>query len=248
MTLGKRTPTVQKLDWPAESVVLSSQAVPTNGKTIHELLRENHIFPDVEAFSVVYGLNPEIQKLSDLDVPQIRIPMVLGGQKLEAAFGSGFMVFVTVDKERKEQFNENVKTLTKLVQTVSDLGTERFPDSPTKESITSSLSTISAALNGINKRLIQRFGRPIPRDALDQLNAETGLLNAMLSAKTSTGARISKTDLDQIVAIDKDISVKSKAYSEIAAGEAPARWPEVNVVVKTIRQGHQIPSLRIYYV
>jgi hypothetical protein len=248
MTLEKRSPTVQKIDWPVESIVLSSQSVPTKEKTIHELLRENNIFPDVEAFNVVYGLNPEIQKLSDLKVHQIRIPVVRAGQKLEAAFAGGFMVFLTIDKESKERFNENVMGFTKLGQAVSGFSAEKFPDPTAKESITTSLNTISVALNGINKRLVQRFGRPIPTEALDQLNADTELLNGILSAKTSTGAPISKAEQAQIAAIEKDIRVKSRAYSEVAAGEAPARWPEVKVIVKTLRQGQEIPSLRIYYV
>jgi hypothetical protein len=138
--------------------------------------------------------------------------------------------------------------LTKFAQAVSGFGTQRFLDRTDKESITKSLNTISATLNGINKRLMQRFGRPITTEALDQLNEDTELLNSILTAKTSTGARFSKEEHAQISAIEKDIRVKSRAYSEVAAGEAPARWPEVKVIVKTIKEGKEIPSLRVYYV
>src|SRR5215204_6749271 len=92
MTLQRRTLTVQNLEWPTEPIVLKAQTVSIKGKTIHELLRENHIFPDVEAFNVVYALNPDIQKLSKIDVPQIRITVVPSDQKLEKALGSGFTV------------------------------------------------------------------------------------------------------------------------------------------------------------
>src|SRR2546421_502755 len=88
MTLKRRTPTTQQADWPTEPITLTAQTVSVNGKTIHEILRDNHIFQDVEAFSIVYALNPQLKKLSDLNVSQIRIPVVQGGAKLKATLGS----------------------------------------------------------------------------------------------------------------------------------------------------------------
>jgi hypothetical protein len=248
MTLRKRTPTPQQADWPAETVTLTAQSVAVNGKLIHQLLMDNHIFPDVEAFSIVYALNPQIQQLSNLTVSQLRVPVVQGGAGLKADFGSGFMVFLTVDKELKDRFVANVKELTIATQSVSSFGPERFQSPADKESIVTSLKSISDTLNRIDDRIIQRFGRPIPTEALSQLNADVELLNRMLISKVSSEAKINKKEQDQIAAVERDISVKRRAFTEVAAGGAPERWPEVKVIVKTLKGSSEVPSLRIYYV
>lgn len=248
MTLEKRAPNVQRTDWPDEPISLTSQSVPVNGKTIHELLKEVHIFPDVEAFTVVYALNPDIQELRELKVSQIRIPKLVGGPKLEAAFKSGFVVLLTAEKEKKQQFSDSVQRVKTLVQDVSKFGPERFQVASTRDSTINSLNSTATILAGINQRIMQRFGRPITGEALSQLNADAELLNEMLSAKVATGAQVNKADQDRISALEKDVKLKGRAFSEVAAGDAPDRYPEVKVIVKTLRAGSPILNLRIYYV
>jgi hypothetical protein len=247
MSLKKGTPAPQQAPWPAEAVTLTVQAVPVNGKTIHELLRDNYIFPDVEAFSIVYALNPQIQKLNDLCVTQLRIPVVQGGAKLTSAFSDGFMVFLTIDKELKEQFGSNIKMLTRLTQAASAFGAAKFQSPADRETAIASLQNISDTLSRINDRLVQRFGRPISTEALNQINAETALLNRMLNSKIPSDALITKSEQDQIAAVEKDINIKKRAYTEVAAGRAPERWPDVFVTVRTLRQGREVPGFRIYY-
>jgi hypothetical protein len=247
MTL-KKTPASQEVNWPTEPITLTAQSIAVNGKLINQLLMDNYISPDMEAFSVVYALNPQIQKLSNLNVLQIRIPVVKGGRNLTAIFRRGFRVFLTVDKELKDRFIANVRGLSRLNQTVSTFGDEKFQNLEVKQSVIISLQNISDVLSHINDRLIQRFGRPIPTEALNQLNAEVELLNKSLSGKGLPGARISKEEQNQIATIEKDIAIKKRAYIETASFGPPDRWPEVTVIVKTIRGGREVPSLRIYYV
>ena len=82
MSLEKHTEGIEIVDFPDETVQLTSQSVPVNGKTIHELLLDARIFPDVEAFTLVYSLNPETQDLRNLALARIRIPKVEHGAKL----------------------------------------------------------------------------------------------------------------------------------------------------------------------
>lgn len=248
MALKRRTPGPQQIDWPAEPVTLTAQLVSVGGKTIHDLLRENHISPDVEAFGIVYVLNPEIKTLKTLNVAQLRIPVVQGGSALAAIFGSGFTVTVTIDKELKERFSTDVNELTKATQTVSGFGADKFQEPATKEVTLNSLRHISGALGRINDRLIQRFGRPIPTEALRQLNADAEVLNRMLNSKAAPGALISNEERNRIVLIEKDVDVKTKAYFETASLGVPERWPEVTVTVKTLEGRIEVPSLRVYYV
>jgi len=248
MTLKKRTPIAQLAAWPAEPIALTVESVSPRGKTIHELLADNHIFPDVEAFSVVYALNPQLKRLTDLNVSQIRIPLVQGGPNLAGAFESGFTIFLTLDKDLKDRFGAQVQELTRLTQAVSTFRPERFASPAAKQSVVTSLQGISDALRRINDRLVQRFGRPIPTEALSQLNAEVLLLNGVLASKAASETRINKNEQAQISAVERDIAVKKSAYTEVAAGGAPERWPEVKVTVKTLRGTSEVPSLRIYYV
>lgn len=246
MTLQKRSP-LQSGDWPDEPISLTSQCVPVTDKTIHELLKEAHIFPDVEAFTVVYKLNPDVERLREITILRIAIPKVIGGPKLEAALASGFVVLLTVEKEKKERFNNSVQKVKSLVQEVSKLPTEKFQDS-SRDAIVNSLKSTSAILSGMNQRIVQRFGRPISTEGLNQLLAEVEMLNAMLTSKTKAGATMVKSDQNRISTIEKDVRIKGKAFSEVAAGDAPDEPPGVVVIVKTLRAGSQIPNLRVYYV
>ena len=248
MSLEKRSTPVEKADWPDEPVGLNAQSVLVNGKTIHELLREAHIFPDVEAFAVVYILNPEVSELRQLKVSNIRIPKVVGGTKLDAAFTRGFLVFLTVDKEKKAQFNDSVQKLRKLAQDVAKFGPNQFQDASARDAVLDSLNSTTTILGGINQRIAQRFGRPITTEVLSQLNAETESLDRLLTSKVASKSRIDKSDQDKILAIQKDVRLKGRAFAEVAAGEAPDRYPEVKVIVKTLRDGNPVPNLRIYYV
>jgi hypothetical protein len=249
MTLEKRGPNFETADWPAGTIRLIPQSVAvTKGKTIHEILKEAHVFPDVESFAVVYALNPDIAELRNLKVTKIKIPRVSGGPKLEAAFDRGFVVFLTAEKEKKEQFNRSVQALERVVQKAATFGPEQFENTQTRDSIIGSLNSTSAILVGINQRIMQRFGRPITREALGQLNAEANLLENLISGKAANKGRIDKSEHYRIAAIEKDVRLKGRAFSEVAAGDAPDRYPEIKVIVKTLREGNAVSNLRIYYV
>src|SRR5689334_8990035 len=57
LALERQTENIERIDWPDEPVQLTSESVLVNGKTINELLLGANIFPDVEAFTLVYKLN-----------------------------------------------------------------------------------------------------------------------------------------------------------------------------------------------
>jgi hypothetical protein len=72
-------------------------------------------------------------------------------------------------------------------------------------------------------------------------------LTKLLGAILSSGKKISKVDQDQIAVVEKDIEIKMRVFSEVAAGEAPPRWPEVMTIVKTLKGKEEINGLRIHY-
>jgi hypothetical protein len=229
-------------------VLLTAQSVLVNKSTIHELLRANHIFPDVEAFSIVYALNPEIKKLDELAVREIRIPRVEHEASLKPFFTKGFLVFLTLYKEKKDNFSANLKQFRDLAAGVPGLAVDRFPDQASRTATLNSLTDTEAILNGMNKRIVQRFGPPITRGALDQLNADVELLNDLLGRNVSNGERIDKTEQELILAVEKDVRIKARMFRETAADRAPDAWDLVKVTVQALSQGQEVSGLRIYFV
>jgi hypothetical protein len=237
-----------KINWSEEPINITAETILVEGKTINELLRKNNISPDVEALGVVYALNPGIKKLNQANITELRIPKVQGGQSLQQLFNQGALVFLTVDKELKKQFSEEVKKLNNLTQKVKGLEDQKFSDTNTRTSILNTLNSVSSALKGINTRIIQRTGRFVPTEVIKQLNAQTQLLNININAAISSEKKIGKEELEQINNVEEDVKIKVKTFTIVASGEPPERYPEVTVSVKTLKQGKEIPSLRIYYV
>jgi hypothetical protein len=250
MNLVKSFPNgnVIKICFPEEPISLTAETTLVEGKTINELLQKNNILPDTEAYGVVYSLNPNVKKLSSLDVREIILPKIQGGEALNQLFNDGFQVLLTVDKGLKKQFSEEVKRLNETTQKVTGLEINKFSDAETRASVVNNLSGVSRLLSGINVRVVQRLGRPIPKEVLIQLIAETQILNSAIDTAISSEQKIGSAELEQIAAVKEDLDIKVKAFTEVAAGEPPLPYPVIMVSVKTLRNGQQVPNLRIYYV
>ncbi|HXI26577.1 MAG TPA: hypothetical protein VNG71_22185 [Pyrinomonadaceae bacterium] len=245
----QRPDNLERGDWPEEAVQLSSQSTAVNGKTINELLLAANFFPDVEAFSLVYKLNPEISDLRNLRISTIRIPKVDGGAKLRAVFANGFQVLVTVERERKQEFGRDVQTLLRSVDTVSKFGPEKFSEPLTRDVLVKSLKHISEILDEIARQFRERYGRPVPKTVLCELLAETRLLNSIIGPKTLDKAKFDQNEKEKITEIELNLIQKSKSFKEVAApGDPSPNWNSVEVTVKTVRDGQLIPNLRIWYI
>jgi hypothetical protein len=244
MSLAPRTAVKDEVAWPNEPIVLSVRSVPVKGRTIQELLRSNHISPDVEAYGLVYRLNRDLTNLNDLPVSEIRLPTVQGGRELERMLSNGYIIIVTVDVNAKQSFTQSVERLSTLIQDPSRLAASRFAHGEKATASIQSVNLVSDRLNRIGERVTQRYGPVIPAEALRQLDGETRHLNDILSANKKIGS----SEYAFIDKVRKDVELKSRPFVEAAAGEAPSRWPEVIVKVTTMKAGHEVPGLRILYV
>jgi hypothetical protein len=249
LSLEKHTETVEKAEWPAEPVQLTSQSVPVNGKTIHELLQAANIFPDVDAFNVVYTLNPDLKDLRKLAVAQIRIPKVTRGPKLDAMFAQGFQVTFTVEKEKKQQFNDNAQKLATLRESISQLKADKFESQIIRDEFINRLNRSSQILEDIAEQVREKDGRPIPRIVLIELNGEAQFLVQLLAVKAEGNAKFDQEDLKKIKDLEIDLERKSRAFVEVAAaGDPSTQYPTVDVFVKTVQQsGGLVRGLRVWY-
>jgi hypothetical protein len=248
MSLVKRTDRTPQA-WPAEPVqLLAEPAQVKDGDTIQSLLRANGILPDVEAFAVVYALNSEMQNLSPLaPSTQLRLPKAQGGAGLQAALQQDSLVALTVDQKLKRDFDENVINLMGPMVPGPSPGVKRFPRAArlaANDPTLRSLQKIGGSLEFMRLALLRRNGPPMASEALSQLNAQADLLYSLLR----TRGELSAADRDLIKAIEEDIEIKKSAFTQVAAGEPPARWNQVKVTVKTLKQGQEASGLRVYYV
>jgi hypothetical protein len=237
-----------RICWPEEVVTVDSTSVSVAGKTISELLRSNHIFPDVEAFGIVYSLNPDLKRLDRIDGARIRIPIIKGGESLRTLFGDGFQVLLTSDPRLKKEFSVEVAGLGRLTEQLANLETNKFFASDAKPRMISALNNVLSRLRGINTRIVQRASRPIPTEVVEQLLFETQSLNLALTKAVSTEQGIGRIEIPQVNEVAQDLEIKVRALTETASGSVPKRWPEADVIVRTLKQGQEVPDLRIYYV
>jgi hypothetical protein len=249
MSLVKRTDRTPGA-WPAEAIQLAVERTKIKeGETIHALLRARGILPDVEAFTVVYALNPDLQSLSPLPAEmELKLPMAQGGDTLQAALRQDYLVALTVDQKLKRDFSENVKKLATLTDRVTRLNVIRFTSAGARTESFQALRNINDTLAFMSQLLARRNGRPITNEALSQLNAQMELLSALLELFLSSGRKLQAAEEQSIRAVAEDVAIKKRAFVQVAAGEPPARYPEVKVEVKTLKEGKDVPDLRVYYV
>jgi len=205
--------------------------------TIHELLLSQGILPDVEAFAVVYELNPQLNQLSRLTPgTTLMLPVIDSPATIE----SGKRIAIVLDADLKESITGRVYQLRKILPRIRTLQNGLLD---TAVSLDDAVDTLEFMQLGF----VRRNGRPISREALEQLDADAALLNAALSRANDRG-RWERESSDALSAVLNDIRIKKRAFTQIASGKPPDRWPEVRVIVRTLKGGIPVSNLRVYYV
>jgi hypothetical protein len=229
-----------RMTYPAEDATERSQlaaerVIVKDGDTIHALLTARGIRPDVESFALVYEINPELETLDDLPSGgALTLPKFSPRTGVKQQIAAGCRAALTVDAKLKEEFDATVRSLPALAAKFRAGAADR----PTSESVNNIVDTLEFIRLGI----LRRNGRPLSREAMEQLNAEASLLRSILLRPPATGGSL------QVAAIERDIGVKKSRLVQIAAGAPPDAWPRVRVVVQTLRDGAPVPNLRVYYV
>jgi hypothetical protein len=205
------------------------------GSTIQDLLLHNGIEPDVEALTLVYELNPQARKLSALTSGDtLLIPAAEGPLNTRPAT-------IIVDGDLKESLSHRVEH---LKASYAQAQTSIAGGSGT---IVRELEETIQTLDFIRLSILRRNGRPISRETLSQLDREALLLDTTLE-RVSANHVYDATVVKAIKAVVMDVNIKAGAYTQIAAGKTPDRWPECRVIVRTAKRDGPVQNLRIYYV
>lgn len=236
-------------EWPAESIKLVTVSVVTRaGDSIVGLLKANGIRPDVEAFTILYDLNPTLTKTDSLPAGlSLTLPQITGGAQLKQKLDSGYIVMLTVDRQIKDDVRSNAAAIEKLAADFALLPPTRFAD-PARSQITiDAVKQLAIWFTHMQRTFAQRRARPLRRETLVTIQDEAERLRALLE-QAQTG-QVSDADATQIRSIQRDIKVEIERWDNVMAGELPAGEPQFKVIV-LIRGNNPdlINKLRVYYV
>jgi len=249
-TLIKNGETSAAVDWPADAFTIVVEPSPVDGKSVEELLAARHIVPDVEAIDIVYRLNPSVNSLADLDnVSTMRLPRIATeGPTLSKLLAADHAATLTVDRELKQQFVARVDDLGRVVDRYAHSEKAQPSERASRDAVAADVALIQDRLSKIAGRVRRRHGRPMTPEVITQLTGDAQIASTILADAVNSGSPINDDRRDKLLKIAGDVQVKSGTFSETAAGEAPARWPEVDVSVRTFKGAAETSSLKVYYV
>jgi hypothetical protein len=234
--------------WPDGHFELTKEAVTTQETAnIYDLLTADGIEPDVEAFTVVYDLNPSLKQVDPLPTGvNLVLPKVRGGGNLQQKLKDGYLVMLTVDRTLRVEFAESASRLQDLSTRFADLPAERFADPAARSAIVSNVKALAVWFAYVQKTFLQRTGPPLRRQTLLGMHDEAAVLNSILAAIVRGQEKVTPTDQEQVNAIYTDIQVQMKKYDNIMAGEPPVADQRYEVVV-TIRNADRLENPQVYY-
>jgi hypothetical protein len=223
----------------ADPVISSVKVVTTADDTIYSLLQANGIYPDSEAFTLVYDLNPTLNTLALSDGIDLQLPKVAAESDLARLKAGDDLARVAVDADLRDALSKSAGQLQSLVNSSAGL---------TGTAAQSQLKSIAAAYAQIDKSYHRRTGPPLRREALRQLLDEAAALNTILEDAEQTKKKLSGDDESQIAAIHDDLSGVMANYSQIL-GNNPPKAEETCAVLVNIKGENlaQSDTMRVYY-
>lgn len=236
--------------WPDDVSQLTTETVATQANAnIYDLLTANGIEPDVEAFTLVYDLNPSLMQIDPLPSNvNLVLPKMTGGDKLWDNLRHGYLVMLTVDSGLRQELAKSASNLQDLSGRFASLPTDRFVSPSTREVMLSNIKALAGWFAYVQKTFLQRTGPPLRRQTLLGMRDEALALNSLLSAIVGGQQKVTPGDQEQVNAIYKDIQVQIKKYDNVMAGEPPVSDGQYKVVV-TIHGGDTdlIGGLQVYW-
>jgi hypothetical protein len=218
------------------------------GDNVKQLLLANGIFPDTEAFGLVYDLNPTLPRITTIaSGSQLILPRV--SSESRSFLPNADLVAVAMDSRLKEQLVAAIAELEGPITTTRTFAAGRYDSASDRQSTNNALSNINDSFGAI-ANVIRGKVRPINGEVLNQTRAEADLLRTTLAKLNDPSQKLTADDVNAIKLIDADLRVKRRTLTDIRGpSEPPTRWREALVVVRTLgSDGHPVPLLRIYYV
>lgn len=231
---------LSKVSSPPAIELVQTAAPVTPAHNIYQILIKNGIAPDVEAFSLVYQLNPTISDLNGVAPNAVlTVPAVQGGAKLKKLLQQGDLVQLAMDPELHHQLNAQIETLTAnsaTFKTITDADTQ------------SQLESLAKDYQLIEARFKRRTGPPLRTETLAQLNSEAEILNSVTKNLKPDSTQLSSEDRTQVQAIYTDVNAVMVLYSQTLADTVPKSESYYQVTVN-LKGGDPdaLTKMRVYY-
>jgi len=234
------------LDSHSVSVRSRRVTVPA-GTTLGQLLRAQGVQPDAEALSAVYQLNPTLTGPALTAGAEVTIIRVNGPDTLRWALANGYLAYVTADVTLKRRVAARAQALAGFARALADLSAEQLGGEEMKNTVVAAVNRIRDFANAVGLALEART-RPIDTEVLMQIDAELGAVDSTLSTLIAGKSPLSANDRELLVTASEDARVRSVYWTESMGPEPEAqRYPRVQIVVRALEAGHEVPGLRVYF-
>lgn len=214
---------------------------------VRHVLIANAIFPDSDAFGLVYDLNPSLKSINSAG-PNSELIMPFARSVSRSTLGAGQLVRLVVHSQLKSDVLAKVANLNEQTAAVNTLGIERFANANERRAVLRSLREIIDS-SQIIRNVISGKVRPVTEEVLNQFSGELEMVQISLGRVIQSAGLFNDSDLSTLKSVEDDLRIKRRALTDVKGpSETPTRWRDVRVVVRTLRNGQPEPNLRVYYV
>jgi hypothetical protein len=221
------------------SVTIHAQPVQVaEGSPLDVQLRTLGIYPDGEAYALVYQLNPGLRGPRAARAGSLMFPTFLGPDTLTKLLATGYLAYVTQDVELKRRLARRIQTLPQIEALLAKRPEERFGGAEEKAQVRRAIGEIRRIAVAVGLAL-QARSRPVSGPLLSQLDDELAMTTQVLgfaatdSHVTETGkSPLSPTDREAILAVADQFALRAPYWEERHGPElALEPFPDVNVEV-----------------
>lgn len=208
--------------------------------SIPKLLEASGISPDVNAFALIYDLNPDIDDIRSIPpgTPLI-LPRVEGDLFLQKATSQGYRISLVRDLAGVLTIISRERELEKIAEKLSGLPDSRFSRAEDKAAVIKALETARLSLRVIGSNRYAVSQRVLKQSAL-----EAERLMTKISKAINSGGPLSFEFRAEIESTGQALQVKSVSLE--IGGSAQARI-EVQTIRNVNGKAEPVPLLRIFY-
>jgi hypothetical protein len=231
-------------------VTFQSVTVREDTHSIQDLLEQSHIWPNADAFGLLYALNPDMQTEGPLRPgDKLRVPTIDPLSETAKAASDDFWVKLRYDDRL---IGEIVAARTRIAMLAAEIATLPAARLSNPEVTGGCVSDGAKDFSAIASAL-QRRDRPFDHEMLFQVRGDENVLSEIFQRTLAAGdLRMPVADEETICGVAKDLRLKEETFGtgRRAAVGITEKFPTVRVVVHTINvaTGNQVSGLTVHYV
>jgi hypothetical protein len=226
-------------DFDLRKVAVKAEKVSVTSELgVASSLKEGGIEPDVRALSLIYDLNPEIERLDAIPPGTVlELPRLRGDAQLKTALGQGYTATLAYSSSAVKKVNEQTAELGKLSQEAARLDANEFGGAESKQEIMALMATAQTSLAEIGS---EKY--PVPQQVLRQSALEAGEFRRLIAqARSSSGAARVQANAEA----QKIASALEARSADIKSGGSGGHRVEVHTVKQS--DGTEVLQKRVFY-